>query len=346
MRQVVLLGPQRLAPTVGEVASRRGITGRAAVISAGWQEREPEDETLRGALGLPAVNLNLYARWDALSHQDPGLFAAHRERQDQLRALEDVYDGRLRHVMAGARELLPALGPAMLMDEERASAVASVRELDAHHLRRVAAIHAEWHGRIQPENHSALRQHRDEIAEALADVDVVAIAGGHIGVLLNRLRIFGIVEAIAHKHVMAWSAGAMALCERIVLFHDRPPQGAGNAEVYEHGLGVVPGIVALPHAKRRLLLNDAVRVALMARRLAPDRTVALDEHAWLAFDTDAEDPSAPIDGEDARTLCASGRVCDWRDGFAGASAGADSAMVDLVDHVDLVEATTQIGGAA
>ena len=46
--------------------------------------------------------------------------------------------------------------------------------------------------------------------------------------------------------VVAWSAGAMALTERVVLFHDFVPHGVAQTEVYGAGIGVVPGVVAAP----------------------------------------------------------------------------------------------------
>ena len=61
----------------------------------------------------------------------------------------------------------------------------------------------------------------------------------------------------------------MALADRIVLFHDRSPQGPGHPEVYGSGLSVVRDVVLLPHARARLLLDDAPRMAVFARRFAP-----------------------------------------------------------------------------
>ncbi|MCA9539646.1 MAG: hypothetical protein KC620_12205 [Myxococcales bacterium] len=64
MTTIALLGPQRLAPTIGEEIARLGLRGPMAVITAGWQEREPEDEELCAAAGVPCKNLQLYARWE------------------------------------------------------------------------------------------------------------------------------------------------------------------------------------------------------------------------------------------------------------------------------------------
>ena len=76
--------------------------------------------------------------------------------------------------------------------------------------------------------------------------------------------------------MIAWSAGAMALTDRIVLFHDRSPQGPGHPEVYGSGLSVLRDVVLLPHARARLLLDDTPRMAVFARRFAPARCVLLE----------------------------------------------------------------------
>ena len=83
---------------------------------------------------------------------------------------------------------------------------------------------------------------------------------------------------------MAWSAGAMVVSDRIVLFHDSPPQGRGNAELLGAGLGLFPGVVVLPHASRRLMLHNHARISVFARRFATAVCVALDDRCWLRFD--------------------------------------------------------------
>ena len=83
----VLLGPQRLAPIVGEAVEMLKIDGKIAAITAGWQEREAEDQELCDALGTTSVNLMLHARGEAVFRDDPDFFAAHRAKQDRLRHL-------------------------------------------------------------------------------------------------------------------------------------------------------------------------------------------------------------------------------------------------------------------
>jgi peptidase E len=129
---------------------------------------------------------------------------------------------------------------------------------------------------------------RREVAKLLADADVLAVAGGHVIVLLNRLRLFDVAELCADKTIVAWSAGAMVLGGRIVAFHDTPPQGPGYAQVIELGLGVYDDVIPFPHAKRRLRLEDPGRVALLGRRFAPHPCIALDEGCRLDRDTRGE----------------------------------------------------------
>ena len=99
--------------------------------------------------------------------------------------------------------------------------------------------------------------------------------------------------------MIAWSAGAMALTDRIVLFHDRAPQGPGHPEVYGSGLSVLRDVVLLPHAKTRLLLDDTARMAVFARRFAPARCVLLEQGTRL--DTEGTGAGRTAPGCSART---------------------------------------------
>jgi peptidase E len=119
----------------------------------------------------------------------------------------------------------------------------------------------------------------------------VAITGGHVAVLLNRLRFFGVDRALTDRfhaggNIVAWSAGAMVLTERVVLFYDDPPDGPTHPEILDRGLGLVKDVVLLPHARQRLRLDDRDRVALLAQRFGPTACLGLENGAWLARDGD------------------------------------------------------------
>jgi peptidase E len=298
----VLMGPQRLVPIVHEILDLMQVSGTVAIITAGWQEREAEDDELEAALGRPSINLMLHARGEDVFREDPAFLEAHRAKQDRLRQLQELYRRRLTHVMAAVRqmqsfELEGEVAPPELVAPQLRSAIDMVRMLDDEHARFVNEVDAEFEARLRPGERPAVQRRRDEIHEILSRCSAVAIAGGHIAILLNRLRLFGLEQALARLPVMAWSAGAMVLTRRIVLFHDSPPQGRGNAEVLGDGLGLfsstpgapeAPDAVVLPHARRRLHLDDPHRIAMLAQRFAPATCVALDERCYIALERSTE----------------------------------------------------------
>jgi peptidase E len=180
------------------------------------------------------------------------------------------------------------LAPPELVAPHLAQAVAMVRMLDDEHAGYVNQVDAEFEDQLRPGERPAVQHHRREIYDILSRCSAVAIAGGHVAILLNRLRLFGLEHALARLPVMAWSAGAMVLTQRIALFHDSPPQGRGHAEVLGDGLGLYPGVIVLPHARRRLHLHDEKRIALLAQRFAPATCVALDERCYIALEKSPE----------------------------------------------------------
>lgn len=277
----VLLGPQRLQPTLVTVFDELDLHESVAAVTAGWQEREAEVQEMQEHLGRPVVNLMLHERCESLFAADPKLAELYHQRQDRLRELQQIYRLRLSHAMQAARQVMDFDGPADLLDAERKAALQAIRVLDAHHLKRIGEVHADFEEKARLLERPALLRHRHELAKLLRGCEALAIAGGHVAVLLNRLRIFGILELAGKRPVIAWSAGAMCLGSRIVVFHDFPPQGAGDAEVLEEGLGLFEDVLPLPHGRRRLNLEDRTRVSLFARRFAPAIPTVLEPGARL-----------------------------------------------------------------
>ncbi len=283
-RPLGLLGPQRFDPTLARAVADLGIDGPIATVTAGWQERESEVDELHRDLAGRAVNLELHRRGEVVFERDPELARAHRERQELFRHLQELYVFRLDSLKRVCRELFGRPGDDPALASERGDAIDALRRLDARHEARLADIHASWNSRWRPFERDAVAEQRRELAGLIGGVAALAIAGGHVAVLVNRLRLFGILDLIGERAVVAWSGGAMASAERIVLFHDRPPQGRGNAEVLDRGLGVATGVVLFPHARRRLDLEDTVRMQILALRFAPARCITLDDRACLLFD--------------------------------------------------------------
>jgi len=308
--ELVLLGPQRRLPTVGAaVAGLACGDGPVAVISAGWQEREDEDAELCAAVDRPTRNLRLYARSEQVMVSDPELAASWRATQVRLRHLQELYRVRLEHAVFAAREVWNRRQrlAADLVDDGLAASVEAVRMLDGEHLDRIrrerAAADAMW----RLGERAAVAEARARVADDVADCVAVLVAGGHVVVLLNRLRLLGLDTILTSRPVVAWSAGAMVLADRIVAFHDSPPQGPGAAEVVESGFGLFRDVVPFPHASRRLRLGDPERVAGLARRMAPAACVALDDGAQLRRGPDGR--WVPL--SDVRRLQVDGSVTPW-----------------------------------
>jgi hypothetical protein len=283
--RVFLLGPQYQTPILKDVFPSFGIPdGPIAAVTAGWQEREGEVVELNKHLAGRSFDLELYRRADRAFASDPELARAHHEMQRKLRELMRIYDRRLSFTRDGILWLLEETGDRELLDPEREHAFAQVRDLDAWNLKRIVEIRGEFEERFRPRERDPVARERESIRRVFSESVALVIAGGHVAVLLNRLRLFGIKEMLGERPVIAWSAGAMVLTERVILFHDHPPQGAGNAGVMEQGLGLCPRLVALPDGKKRLDLGNRYRVSAMARRFAPDSCIVLEQGDCVSYD--------------------------------------------------------------
>lgn len=295
-RPVVLLGPESPEPRLGEVIAdleeRGNLTADAplAAVTAGWREQEGEPGVVDPAVADRTTDLELYRRAEEVAQGDPELASAHAETQNRLKTLRRAYNARLAALIEAHAAVRELVGAAEVVSEELEAALEAIRALDARHLDRVVEIREAFRTEFRPDERDLVVRHRGEIRELLGPAEAVVIAGGHIASLLNRLRLFGLGEAIGDRVVVAWSAGAMAVASRVVLFHDRPPWGGGHAEAFDRGLGLVAGVIPLPHASARLALDDESRTARLAARLAPDAPVLLDPgvrldwtgSAWVA----------------------------------------------------------------
>lgn len=286
-RYVVLLGPQADRPTAAlalrdlEAAGRVSAGSPLAVITAGWRDREGEAGIVEPEIAGRAVDLELYRRAERVAEADPELARAHRDVQNRLKLLRRAYNVRLAGLIEAHQRLSELNGDEAVMSDERADALEAIRALDHRHLDRVVGFRGEFEAALAPAERDAVRVERREIDRALDGAEAVVIAGGHVATLLNRLRLFGGADLFGQRPLIAWSAGAMALSSRVVLFHDRPPWGAGYPEAFDPGLGVVAGVVPLPNATDRLTLDDRARTARLAARFAPAACVLLDPGARI-----------------------------------------------------------------
>jgi len=304
--RIILLGPQR-SPTVGSLVRSLPPDGPVATITAGWREREPDDDELSALLGTRDVNLGLYRRWLDVQDRDPLYAAGWHRVNDLITELQEFYLLRLDHALQAIYALQRYDGRATRLREDAvAEATEAVRELDRDHLRHVNELRGEFFTELRPHDRPEIAAHRAAIADTLRGSAALVVAGGHVGVLADVLHLFNVAASLnAAAPVIAWSAGAMALTDRIVLFGDRSARGPGHAEVYGSGLSLLRDVVLLPHARARLLIDDAARMAVFARRFSPARCVLLESGTRL--DTEGTGSWPP----GARMLGQDGHVTEW-----------------------------------
>lgn len=287
--RVTLLGPQR-RPTVHQVVADIDADAPIATVTAGWLEREPDDRELDRALGGRGVNLGLHRRWLEVLEIDPEYATAELEHRAVLDQLQELYLVQLDHALRALYEVAQRGGLRRPRTAAVADALAVVRVIDERHRDRVWAAHADFAAAWRPAERDAVAAHTAAVRRLLDAAAGMVIAGGHVGVLVHVLRLFG-VRSPDTIPLVAWSAGAMALTERVVLFHDRIPQGPAHAEVYDDGLGVLTRLVLLPHARRRLRIDDKLRMSVLARRFEPATCVVLDDGVRVELGPDGSLPA-------------------------------------------------------
>jgi hypothetical protein len=291
---------------VGALVRSLPPDGPVATITAGWQEREPDDNELSALLGTRDINLGLYRRWLDTQERDPEYARGERRLTELIAERQELYLLRLDHALQAVYALQhhseradaqrgQTLRGQTLRSEALTEAIAAVRELDQAHLRHVNTMRGEFFAALRPHDRPMIAAHRAAVADVLRGSAALVIAGGHVGVLADVLHLFNVAAALdsapAAAPVIAWSAGAMALTDRIVLFGDRSARGPGHAEVYGSGLSMLRDVVLLPHARARMLLDDTPRMAAFAQRFAPADCVVLE--GGTRIETGSGDPAWP-----------------------------------------------------
>ena len=276
MARRILLGPEQADGAAVEAIERLSLPGPVCSISAGWQEAEADPARLPGSV----TDLRLQARAEDLFARVPALFAAHRQRQDRLLALQRFYRLRLTHALDAVRALDTSVamsaadGQALAL--HRREALNLVRALDRQHLRQVRKEHLSFVGEWGADNNAEVSAARADIAGIVNASGSVIITGGHAAALLNRVMLFDLAGLLQARTLVAWGAGAMLLGGLMVLYDDNAPQGARDPELLADGLGLASGLVSFPRARERLDLADRTRLATLARRIAPLHGVTLD----------------------------------------------------------------------
>ena len=289
---ILILGPQRPAPNLARALADVGVQGPVALITAGWRYDEAETVALGDHLPYELVHLPLYRWFDELMEAAPELRASWRARQERILAFKVLH--RLR--LAAAYRAVLRLGRTPVQDPylheaELLDAVAMVRQLDLRAVEMSQQIKSSSGLASTPWTHPAAAAQVSFIEETLERCDTLCVAGGHVAVLLNRLEAFGFARHLAAfqrrgGRIVGWSAGAMVLSPRVVLFYDDPPEGTSEPEVLDAGFDLIGPLTVFPHPRQRLRLGDADRMKLLQARFGLCR--GLENGAWLQLDERGE----------------------------------------------------------
>ncbi len=284
MSRTVLLGPVGDGAAVADELAALGVDGPIALVTAGWEEGERNDADLDRVLGGGTRNLGLFGRRLDILETDPEYADEVRRVRGMLTQLREVYLVQLRHALRGVDAVRQHdAGARRLSGVQLDEAIETVRALDDRHATRHDALLGEFYASYPPHERPAIAAHRDEVAAVIADCAAVVIAGGHVGVLTDCLHVCNVGALLGDRPLVAWSAGAMAIGERVMLVDDHDLASRPD-EVLGAGIGVVHGVVPLPAAASRLRIEDRNHLALLARRLAPRACVLLDEGDRVTFD--------------------------------------------------------------
>ena len=297
----VLLGPQRFRMTAGSAASTVAPEGLVATVTAGWRDREKDDAELDGVLGGRSRNLHLFTRLGHVIRHDRTFAAAASAYNRAVDEASGLYLLRLQLALETVYATMRRSAREDLVDSSLRAGLQSVRDIDAWYLWVLAELEGELRAEGGVDTSDVIAQHRGEVREILSDAALLAIAGGHVSMLMRCLRLFS-VEPPPQLPVIGWSAGAMVLTDLIVLYHDKGPEGVRPSEVWDRGLGRATGVVAMPHARRRVQLEDPDRNRVIAHRFAPARILLLDDGVAIPVGDDGRLP------DEARVVTPAGTI--------------------------------------
>lgn len=128
---------------------------------------------------------------------------------------------------------------------------------------------------------------RARLVERILAADVIFFFGGSPTSLLEPLRFFDLQPAFLETlrrgaTLVTSSAGALVLCERMIVFDDRNPDPVHrHFQLLDRGLGLVGGLQVLPHCMDRIHTDDPDNLAYLARRFGDRVCVGLNKESYL-----------------------------------------------------------------
>ncbi len=137
---------------------------------------------------------------------------------------------------------------------------------------------------------AAWNAERARMVERILAADVIFFFGGSPTSLLEPLRFFDLQPAFLETlrrgaTFVASSAGALVMCERMIVFDDRSADPVHrHFQLLDRGLGLVGGLQVLPHCMDRIHTDDPDNLAYLARRFGDRVCVGLNRESYLLVD--------------------------------------------------------------
>lgn len=184
----------------------------------------------------------------------------------------------------GAAWLAQALG------RELVASITALRENDARMMAALTEAEEQLLSRTGLRHDPQWQAERAQLERRVLDADAILLFGGSPLQLLDALRFFDLRPAFLETlrrgaTLVATSAGALVLGERIVVFDDRNPDPRSrHFQLLDRGLGLVGGVQVFPHCNDRIHTDDPDNLAYLARRFGDRVCVGLNEESYLLVD--------------------------------------------------------------
>lgn len=135
----------------------------------------------------------------------------------------------------------------------------------------------------------AWRAARKRLERRILSANSIVLFGGQLDILLDGLRFFRLrepmVEALRRgTQFVAMSAGAMVLCERIIIYNDMA-ETPRDFQLFDRGLELLRDIQLFPHCMERIQTDDPDNLAYLARRFRHHACVGLNQRSFLLLET-------------------------------------------------------------
>lgn len=133
------------------------------------------------------------------------------------------------------------------------------------------------------------RATRKRLERRILNSNTIILFGGRLDILLDGLRFFRLREPMIEAmrrgtQFVAMSAGAMVLCERVIIYNDLA-ETPRDFQLYDRGLEVVRELQLFPHCMERIQTDDADNLSYLAHRFRHHICVGLNQRSFLMLET-------------------------------------------------------------